>query len=625
MSGAADKKREKEREKEKDLAFALDPENIKEVLSRKDPVAREKGIGLMRDTAKKHGAAGRFDGMFKATKQEVAMDAGAMENQTQFTDCPYGPLRCGAWIATDEGVRAMNYESGRQDVWACKHPIIPVKRLQNLQTGEEQLMVAFRRDGKWHDLTVPKTTVTQASKVVGLAAHGVLVTSESAKMLVRYLSDVEIANEGEIRLTKSSSKMGWVGETFLPYDGEIEFDGSARFREIYGGIGEHGVPEEWFGHVKKLRASGRPEILLAIAASLSSVLMPIVDALPFVVDFWGETGSGKTVALMLAASVWADPRKGKFVGDYASTDVGLETRADFLNHLPMVLDDTSKRNRGIEQRFEEIIYNLCSGKGKTRSNKELGINRETTWCNAILTNGERPLTGYVTQGGAINRVIEVECGMGMFEDPQGTVDVIKSSYGWAGKVFVDAIRDMGADEVRKIQRGFQERIMAMGEKAEKQAISLSVMLAADKIATERLFKDGRYIDMAAAVDMLTAQSEVSDNERCYQFILDKVAMNPSRFDESAKTEQWGSIRDGKAYIYAAAMQQLCEEGGFSQRAFTKWAGNNGLLEKDGYGKNSKNVRGKGRTYILRLEDHESPESGDGGGFEDVGQSELPFV
>ncbi len=50
------------------------------------------------------------------------------------------------------------------------------------------------------------------------------------------------------------------------------------------------------------------------------------------------------------------------------------------------------------------------------------MNRENRWRCAILTNGERPLNWYVTQGGAINRILEVECGETVFQDPQSTAE-----------------------------------------------------------------------------------------------------------------------------------------------------------------------------------------------------------
>ena len=65
--------------------------------------------------------------------------------------------------------------------------------------------------------------------------------------------------------------------------------------------------------------------------------------------------------------------------------MALEAKSDMLNNLPLILDDTSKVSAKIRDNFEGIVYDLCSGKGKSRSNKELGVNRENRWQNCILT------------------------------------------------------------------------------------------------------------------------------------------------------------------------------------------------------------------------------------------------
>ena len=49
----------------------------------------------------------------------------------------------------------------------------------------------------------------------------------------------------------------------------------------------------------------------------------------------GRDRGGKTVSLMVAASVWANPDESRYIGDFKTTDVALEAKADMLNHLPM--------------------------------------------------------------------------------------------------------------------------------------------------------------------------------------------------------------------------------------------------------------------------------------------------
>lgn len=629
---------------EYDKNTILDETVFKEIFEQEDIVYRSQLIASLSLRAAELRVKGMFDDVLKAyaakEKEKRKKEVSLLEHWTNFSG-DYDRMKCGQWIATDDGIRLYNPDNGMQDIVACRHPIMPIRRMRSLQTDEEQVTIAFKRNGVWRELTVPKTTITQASKICGLSAKSILVTSESAKLLVRYLADVEADNEAEIPVVLSSSKMGWVKGTFLPYDDEIVFDGSAKFHQSYESIRESGDRATWYRHVKELRASGRFEIKFLLAASFASVLLSVVGGLPFIVDLWGETEGGKTVALMVAASVWANPGKGMYIRDYASTDVGLEALADFLNHLPVILDDTSKRNKTIEQRFEEIIYNLCSGKGKTRSNKDLGINRESTWENVILTNGEQPVTSYVSQGGAYNRVLEVEAGDNIFLDPQATVDIIKKNYGFAGKDFVQVVKGIGLDEVKRVQKEFHREIYT-DEKMQKQSISLSVIMTADRIATDYLFKDHQYISLKEAKKVLIDRNELSDNERCYQYIMDKVAMNASRFDMTANIEKWGAIENGSVIFYNQALEELCKQGSFSKKAFVSWAAKNGLIVNGRDGRNSTVKKVGGRTircYCIRLEEaKEADEEGgqhlsngiavDKDGFIKVdkdAQEELPFT
>ena len=526
-----------------------------------------------------------------------------LENWTNFTG-PYDNMQCKEWLATETGICLRNPSTGYTDILACYHPILPIERLKNLETGEEQIKLAYKRNGRWEEIIVPKTMVTSANKIVSLSGRGIAVTSENAKYLVRYLADVENANEEHIAVQYSTSKLGWIRGGFLPYDTDIVFDGDARFRQIYESIGQSGSRTAWYEHVAMLRRAGRIEVKFMLAAAFSSVLVQPLGGLPYFVDLWGDTEGGKSVTTMVAASVWANPDESAYIKDYKGTEAGLEAICDLLNNLPLILDDSSKKNRKIEDNFEGLVYDLCSGKGKTRSNKELGLNRENHWKNCILTNGERPLSSYVTQGGAINRILEVECGERVFENPGGTAELIKRNYGYAGREFVEVIKELGIEKIKEIQQEFAGKLVD-DEKMQKQSLSLSIVLTADKIATDHLFKDGQYIGLEEAKEVLVDRNELSDNERCYQFILDKVAMNPARFDiQNENIEKWGVIENGYAIIYTTAFTSLCKEGGFSRTSFLSWANRKELIQAESSGKKMDKVKSfkgnKVRCVFLKL-------------------------
>lgn len=606
----------------------LSDEILTEVFEQEDEIYKARLILSLQDRARELGVKNKFEDLIKAYKKveremqrKKKQQPSLLENWTNF-DGPYDSMQCKDWIASENGICLRNPQTGYMDILACYHPILPVERLKNLETGEEQLRLAYKRNGRWEEIIVPKVMVTSASKIVSLSGRGIAVTSESAKFLVRYLADVENANDDAIKVQYSSSKLGWIGNGFMPYDTEVIFDGDARFRQLFESIGEHGNKENWYRHIKELRRSGRLEIKFFLAASFASVLLRILDGLPFFVDLWGETEGGKTVTLMVAASVWANPDESRYIGDFKTTDVALEARADVLNNLPMVLDDTSKTSSRIRDNFEGFVYDLCSGKGKSRSNKELGMNRENRWKNCILTNGERPLNSYVSQGGAMNRILEVECGEGVYKNPQKTVETVKRNYGFAGKDFVRVVRNLGEDRIREIQESFLQKL-ADDKKMQKQSISLSIVLTADQIATDYLFQDEQYISLEEARETLIDRNELSDNERCYRYLMDKVAMNRQRFDRDSNVEKWGAIEDGYAIFFSQAFDDLCRSGGFSKKSFLSWADRKDLILTQG-GKLSKTKRIDGnvcRCIFLRLGEVSAQE-----GFEPVEkQEELPFL
>lgn len=604
----------------------LEERVFQELFDQEDEIKKARLMIALADRAEELGVKTKFNTILRAYKRvdkemrKQDNSPSLVENWTNFTG-PYDNMRCGLWIASDKGVYAQK-EGGLEDV-ACYHPILPIERLKNLETGDEQLKLAYKRNNRWEEIIVPKDLVATASKITALSKRGVAVTSENAKLLVRFLSDVENMNDNEIKVQYSTSKLGWIKNGFIPYDTEIVFDGDSRFKQVFESIEQRGSREAWYEHVRKLRKTGRIEIKFMLAAAFASILIGPLGALPFIVDLWGETEGGKSVTLMLACSVWANPDESQYIGDFKTTDVALEARADLLNNLPMMLDDTSKTSSRIRDNFEGIVYDLCSGKGKSRSNKDLGMNRENRWRNAILTNGERPMNSYVTQGGAINRILEVECGEKVYQDPQETAELIKKNYGFAGREFVDVIKRIGFDEVERLKKEIQHEIHD-DEKMQKQSISLSIVLAADRIATDYLFQDGQYINLNEAAQVLVDRNELSDNERCYQYILSEVDINGAKFDPDSQTnEKWGLLEHGYAVIYNNVFDSICRKGGFSKKAFLSWADKNGLLQTQG-GQLTKVKKTDGRS--MRCVFLKMDPSIDEDGFQsaDAVQEELPF-
>jgi hypothetical protein len=593
----------------------LGDEVLCEVMEQQDEIFRARLLLTLTDRADELGVKVKFTKLVAAYKKEKQkfdkgqQSPGSLERTTEF-DSDYGEMRCGNWIANDNGIRTFGPFGG--EILACYHPIIPVQRLINAETHREKIKLAYKKGSQWKDIIIDKGMIASANRIVGLADYGISVTSENARNLVRYLSDIENYNMERIEVQVSTGKLGWIEKEFMPYGKGIIFDNENRFKDTYDSIHEQGSFDIWMATAKKIRISDRFEPKIYIAGALASVLVEPLNALPFVLNLWGDAGKGKTVAIMLAASVWANPWGNDYITDPKSTVTALELRLDFLNNLPMLIDDMAQLKDKYSGDFSELVYMLCSGKGKDRANVTLGLNKSTTWRNVILTNGEHSLVTETMQGGAINRIIDVRMEEGyIFENGNQVVEIIKNNYGFAGRMFIDVIEQIGIDQVKTIQQEFLKKIADRAkelevEKEEKQSLPMSILLTADKIATDYIFEDGIYLDFNSCVDLLKNKGEVSENERAYEFILSEVAINMNKFKPDMmgeyRNEVWGAIEGGYLIIINNAFNKICERGNFSSKSFLAWAGKQDLLDTQS-GKNTKTKRLNGtvsRCIFLKL-------------------------
>lgn len=526
------------------------------------------------------------------------------------------PMKCGVWRADDSGIWTLS-DKGR--VYACYHPIYPKTILVNAETNTCKVELAFRVRGRWKSVYVDKKTVASKSSIVKLADNGIQVTSENAGLLVKYLSDVEALNEELILEKTSTSRLGWIGETFMPYGEEVIFDNEENLFSLFNSIKQVGHRDIWYDCIKQLRQDGRIEVLIYIAASLASVLVEPCGALPFIVDLWGESGKGKTVALMVATSVWADPNEGAYTTDAKATTTAMEIRLNILNSLPMTLDDMAQIKNQYDGDFSDLVYRWCAGKGRDRSNINLGLNKLTSWHNCILTNAEHSLVTETMQGGAVNRIIDIEMGDGYIFGDKGNevAEAMRNNYGFCGREFVEKIKDLGFETVKEIQKKYVQTIKdiakAKGEsKEEKQILPMSLILTADEIAEEYLFKDGVRLDLNTCCDMLKNQGEVSEHKRAYEYIKETIIANGHRFknDPEDKLEIWGKyLNDTDVAIIGKFFDNIMKEAGFQPKAFLSWANKNGVVIPSATG-NRKAVRfddGLVKCVVMRMNYDENSE------------------
>lgn len=504
-----------------------------------------------------------------------------MVHYTEFENQPF-QLLCGDWQADNTGIYGVT-NLGME--LACPHPVMPVQRLINIDTGAEKIKLAFQKGQRWREIIVEKSVISSANKIVALSDQGLGVTSENSKLLVRYLSDVENMNYDIIPEAYSFSRLGYIeGEGFVPYVDKLVFDGDLNFRTLFKSVSQKGDKKVWKEEIKKVRAYSTPAKIV-IAASLASVLVPVCNAQVFFIHLWSSTsGTGKTVALMCAASVWGDPELGKYIQTFNSTQVGQERYAAFLNQLPLMIDELQLGNR---EKFS--VYQLSEGVGRTRGNKTGGVDRTATWSNSVITTGETPLIRQSDGAGAFNRTIDIECSASekVIEDGHKTTQVIKNNYGFAGRDFVSILYSSeGMQELVRNEFMAIYKQLCTNDTTEKQAMAAALILTADRFFCQWILGTKDYLSIDDISGYLATKREVSVGERGYNYICDWIATNQKRFETTQSAPENGEIYgkfgdDGYVYIIRSVFKKAVEVEGYSEKSLLSYFKENGLIATRG--------------------------------------------
>lgn len=493
----------------------------------------------------------------------------SIDNVTKFSQCPYPQMKCGKWDASDQGITYANET-------ACSHPIIPVERLYNIETATEKIKLAFYRDKQWKEVVADAGTVSSQTAIVSLSSRGVLVNSSNAKSLVKYIGDVLSLNH--VPITSAISRLGWVSDEFVPYCGRYIYDGEDDYRAIFEAVNEKGERDVWMAYAYDCCIHNE-ECRFLLASSCASVLVKLLGINSFVVHFWGGTGVGKTVGLMMAASVWGDPNQGALLQSLNATKVGLERKMAFLHDIPLFGDELQIIKDKFDN-YDQLIMFLTEGSGKSRGTASGGIDRTLTWNNILISSGEEPITQPVSGGGAKNRCIEVQCEKAMFDNPHEAANVWREYYGHLGKEFLEAIKD------GKLRDSYNAYFQEMTNKdtTDKQAMAMAAILTADQYMAEILGLPPADIDKMARHMMQKAEVDVTI--RAYEWVCNWIAEHDLYFRDSNVNVCWGrfDMSEMSVFINKTVLEREMNMAGYSLNAcLSKW-NDKGFLERSTDGK-----------------------------------------
>lgn len=509
------------------------------------------------------------------------------------------------WIFSDQGISFID-EKKYTPTQVCRTPIILTQRLKSMETGDEKIEIAFKRDDKWHTAIYPRSTIFSSRSITTLADLGCTITSENAKQVVRFLGALESENIDIIPRADATGTFGWQpGNRFLPGNAEgITLDIDPSQRPMAAAYCQNGTMEKWVEHMAPHRE--RDKFRFILAASFAAPLLRIVKQRIFFVYNWGGSKGGKTAALKAALSAWGDPER--LMVNFNATQVGLERTAAFYCDLPLGIDERqlAGNNQGA---LEKIVYMIASGTGKIRGAKSGGIQAMHQWRTVALATGEEPLSTETTQTGVSTRVLELYGGP--FDSEQDAAIMHQQAAadcGWAGPEFVKRIIGYQEKQIVDAYDQMQIYVRAISEgKNGSHIAGISAVALADALIDSWFFGGSKtenpvpppaiYGDILQplgitpeswinakimAEKILTEQVESNStdvNENATQYVVDWILSNRAYFGSNAIgtclgfTSESGNV----AYIYPSMLTQALTKAGYSARKTLKYLADRGLV------------------------------------------------
>jgi len=240
---------------------------------------------------------------------------------------------------------------------------------------------------------------------------------------------------------------------------------------------------------------------------------------------------------------------------------------------------------------------ITEGVDRGRMDGHVNRSLKRWYCNFLFT-GEEPCTNNNSGGGTRNRVIEIECTSKIVDKGNETVNFIKQNYGLAGREFLEHIKEY---DIQKEYISLMNQLISNSKTTEKQAMSLALILLADKITSEKMFND-EPLSISDVVEYLKDDADVDVSIRAFSFITDWFTINQQCFSGetenlAASKQIYGRIdskNENLVYVVNTALKDALHSNGFSFDSVAgKWK-ERGWLLPNTQGRNVHNTRINGK-------------------------------
>lgn len=384
------------------------------------------------------------------------------------------------------------------------YDFFPVNLLVNHEKKHIVSFVAYR-NGKFEPIAVPqRLVVAKDDTLKTLSEQNIIANNGQDIALWKYVRACVEAASFNTKPVRIPANCGWQEDDTFVFDNRIFTPTEERLlpmpglENIFHNSKPTGTLEDWRGSWDMLAARGEYGILAMAMVGFGSPLMRFTGLYGMTFHLGStESGTGKTLAIELAASIWGDPVRSRVTVDTSS--IATLNRLGLLGSLPLCTDEITAKNRNDFEWLPGFLFSVTEGHGKDRM--ESGANKErintTNWQSLVMMSSNTHVMDYLTGArkhsseGEVRRILELALTKPMQLD-EYAVDQIKAlrkNYAVAGEAYVRwLVRNVDKAEavVRKVYRELYVEFQASSDErfwmAGVAAVVAGCILASDAYA-----------------------------------------------------------------------------------------------------------------------------------------------
>ncbi len=290
---------------------------------------------------------------------------------------------------SDQGVF---YLAEEETLWICSR--LEVKALIRDKHSENwgRLLEFYDADGQLHTWAMPMEMLKGSGEEIKgeLLRLGLEIAAGNK---VRNLLMAYILSSNPDARARCINRTGWHEGVFVfPHQtigdqNEYVFFQSEVQSKDYQ---QCGSLEDWREQVATL-CCGNSRLVLAISCAFAAMLLHHSGIESGGIHFVGESSSGKTTVLRVAASVFGG---SNYLNRWRGTINGLEALASLRSDTLLILDELAQIDA---KEAGEIAYMLANGSGKIRAGKSGGSQQRQDWRLLFLSAGEVGLAQHMLE------------------------------------------------------------------------------------------------------------------------------------------------------------------------------------------------------------------------------------